>query len=127
MNPSSLPKYSPALNPDLATGAPRNARGLSARTSRAVVEFGFVLVFLIVLYQLRQFTTAAEIPPPAPVEFKLIQERYNERIPLFITRESAFQLFGPPTEWPAWEPDFEAVTNDVAVHRTDPELPDDRL
>ena len=48
------------------------------------------------------------LPPPVPLEFKGIMERYGD-VRMFMTRQEVEALLGPPTERTAWDPEFERI------------------
>jgi hypothetical protein len=109
MDLSSPPKYPTYKGRASATGAEDIEERIAAIRVRPIarpqrgerIAFKLVLVaaFGLLLYWLRCQTHPAEPPiappPPLPLEFKLVQDRYV-KIQLFQDRAEVEQLLGPP-------------------------------
>jgi hypothetical protein len=128
MDFSSLPKYPPPDGPGAATCLRENSQELSRRVIRILLELVFLLAVMLLLYEFRPIATVADRPPPAapPLDFKLIEARYN-KVGLFVSRDEVRKLLGPPTELPFWEPGLEQLTADVEQWNMHSELPSDRI
>jgi hypothetical protein len=103
MSLSSLPKFPNPPRPGSEARVQKSALGLTPRATRVLVELGFIAVFGVAFYVLRQAAIRVEHPPapepaPAPLAFDLIEKRFPQ-VPWYASRAEVVKLLGPPSDW----------------------------
>jgi hypothetical protein len=106
MKMSSLPHYPEDLRRGLASeeSAPKLSRG----RGRLLMDLGWLVVIVVVLWWMKRTTDAIEasrapVAPRDPLPFRLVAQRFDS-VPLFATRTEVERLLGPPTEHRVWGP-----------------------
>src|SRR5437773_1391589 len=121
MSQSSLPTY-PALPARRPTDyTQRVVRGPSRQAARILLYVAVAVTVWGLVYLLRQALAAVEHPPPPkgaapprpPLDFKLVQERYDKV--LMLDYGQVVGLLGPPSPW-SREPEFQGIEQLVAAH-----------
>jgi hypothetical protein len=111
----SLPSYPALPNPSSAKRIQDRGLGLSPRATRILRDLLILVVVGVMLYQLREMAAERRLPPPrAPLDFKLVQERFGKVLMLDSSEVEA--LLGPPSPQQSREPEFQLYEAVVAAH-----------
>lgn len=108
MDFSSLPEFKTRKEPNSAGGPKETERKLSKRTTRNLRDLAWLVVIILLLFQLHRISQAIKdrkAPEPPLLDFRIVQERFKEAEEL-SSRSQIEQLFGPPGNLNAWEPEF---------------------
>src|SRR5687767_1807004 len=97
-----LPRYQGT--PSQGSGSPAEPviLWIAQRRARLVRDLAWLVLILALLWWLKRATSAIEqsrivSPPPGPIDFALVEERY-EFVREFGTREEVEQILGAPSE-----------------------------
>ncbi|QEG31790.1 hypothetical protein GobsT_66340 [Gemmata obscuriglobus] len=116
MDYASLPSYPPPPS-HAPEPQPGNERQLTPRQTQVLIDLTWLAGIMVLILWTRHAVTnieraqAAEraravAPPPTPLDFGLVAERFGQ-IQAGASREEVERLLGPPTERRAWGPEVE--------------------
>lgn len=85
------------------------------RTRNIVFNLFLFASIVLLLLLLKQVQTGLRSPTaPSPVDFSVIEERYD-KVPLWVSQKKVEALLGPPTDRRAYEEEFSKL-EDFAIH-----------
>jgi len=104
-----LPKYPALQRAGPAESLSGHREVLSPRASRILFDLAWLILIVVILYELRPTTPAIEHPRPcSPLDFAVIKARYD-RVHWGMTGGEVEALLGPPTEHDVSDPELEDV------------------
>jgi hypothetical protein len=113
MDLSSFPNYPTPPTPQATSRADKTKPTISPRAARIFRDLALLIAIGALFYWARQTAKTFEHPPAAPLpdpplEFRLIEERFNN-VKMFASRQQVAELLGtpsPPRDYGTWRADL---------------------
>ncbi len=118
MEYSSMPSYPPPLPPRSAHPQPQRERRLTPRQARVLVDLARlagIVALIACAWQIADALRRPSHPPPGPLPFAAVAERFD-RVRVLTPADEAFEILGPQRYALLREPEMDDYDRLVEPH-----------